>query len=132
MPGQPSRREMTGPVVGKSMGHRVTSYSGGCLPTNRIRVGFYLRPVSFQQTLVLDASAPTAQVDRLLTDADVFDALAGQMVYVARQRGRPALSSDPGGLHRVDAALDVDLLQTTLALVGRSQWCAAGPGGGRH
>lgn len=57
----------------------------------------------------LDAAAAD-QVDRLLTDAGVFDALAGHIVHVARLRGWPALSADPGRLHRVDPALEVDLL----------------------
>lgn len=55
----------------------------------------------------LDAAA-AAQVDRLLIDARVFDALAGQVVHTARQRGWPALSADPGRLHRVDPTLDVE------------------------
>ncbi len=40
----------------------------------------------------------------------VFDALAGHVVYVARQRGWPALTDDPGRLHRVDPGLEVELL----------------------
>ena len=55
----------------------------------------------------LDA-ATAAHVDQLLTDADVFDALAGHVVYTARHRGWPALSADPGRLHRVDRTLDVE------------------------
>lgn len=50
------------------------------------------------------------RVDQLLTDADMFDALAGQVVHVCRQRGWPALSADPGRLHRLDPALEVDQL----------------------
>jgi hypothetical protein len=57
----------------------------------------------------LDA-ATAAQVDQLLIDADVFDALAGHVVYITRHRGWPALSADPGRLRRVDPALDIDLL----------------------
>jgi len=57
----------------------------------------------------LDA-AGAAAVDRLLERAGVFDALAGQVVYVARQRGWPALTDDPGRLHRVDPDLEVELL----------------------
>lgn len=55
----------------------------------------------------LDAAA-AARVDQLLTDADVFDALAGHVVYIARHRGWPALSADPGRLHRIDRTLDVE------------------------
>jgi len=57
----------------------------------------------------LDAAA-AAQVVLLLTDADVFDAMAGHVVYVTRARGWPALSADPGRLRRVDPALEIDLL----------------------
>lgn len=57
----------------------------------------------------LDAAA-AAQVDQLLTEADVFDAMAGHVVYVARQRGWPALSADPGRLRRVDPTVEIDLL----------------------
>lgn len=56
----------------------------------------------------LDAAA--AQVDQLLINADVFDAMAGHVVHVTRQRGWPALSADPGRLHRVDPAVLLDLL----------------------
>jgi len=42
----------------------------------------------------LDAAA-AAEVDQLLADADVFNALAGHVVYIAHQRGWPALSADP-------------------------------------
>jgi hypothetical protein len=38
---------------GQELGHCVTTtYGGGRLPTHRIRVLFYMRPISFQQTLV--------------------------------------------------------------------------------
>lgn len=58
-----------------------------------------------------EVDAATAyQVDQLLLAADVFDALAAHVVYVARQRGWPALSADPGRLLRINAALDIDLL----------------------
>ena len=57
----------------------------------------------------LDAAA-AAQVDQLLIDADVFDAMAGHVVHVTRQRGWPALSADPGRLRRVDPAVLLDLL----------------------
>lgn len=55
----------------------------------------------------LDAVAAN-QVDQLLTDAGVFDALAGHVVHIAR--GWPALTADPGRLHRVDPTLEVDPL----------------------
>ena len=57
----------------------------------------------------LDAAA-AAQVDQLLGAVGVFDALAGHVVHVARQRGWPALTADPGRLHRVASGLEVDLL----------------------
>ena len=60
-------------------------------------------------SVVLDAAA-AAQVDQLLGAAGVFDALAGHVVHVARQRGWPALTADPGRLHRVAPDLEVDLL----------------------
>lgn len=57
----------------------------------------------------LDA-ATAAQVDQLLLDAEVFDATAGHVVQVARQRGWPALSADPGRLRHVDPAIAVDVI----------------------
>ena len=57
----------------------------------------------------LDAVS-AAEVDQLLTDAGVFDALAGHVVHLARRRGWPALTADPGRLQRVDPALAVDVL----------------------
>lgn len=57
----------------------------------------------------LDAGAAAA-VDRLLERAGVFDALAGHVVHIARQRGWPVLTDDPGRLHRVDPSLEVELL----------------------
>lgn len=57
----------------------------------------------------LDATA-AGQVDQLLLDADVFDGCAGHVIYIARTRGWPALSADPGRLRRVDPALQLDLL----------------------
>lgn len=44
----------------------------------------------------LDA-ANARQVDQLLTDADVFDATAGHVVHIARQRSWPALAPTPAG-----------------------------------
>ncbi|MDP8928447.1 MAG: hypothetical protein M3O70_07690 [Actinomycetota bacterium] len=57
----------------------------------------------------LDA-ATAGQVDQLLLGADVFDAMAGHVVHVARKRGWPALSADPGRLRRVAPEIVVDLL----------------------
>lgn len=57
----------------------------------------------------LDTGAAAA-VDGLLDSAGVFDALAGQVVHVKRQRGWPALTDDPGRLHRLAPDLQVDLL----------------------
>lgn len=57
----------------------------------------------------LDATS-ARQVDQLLTDVDAFDALAGHVVHVSRQRRWPALSADPGRLRRLDPTLPVDLL----------------------
>ncbi|HEY6424727.1 MAG TPA: PIN domain-containing protein [Pseudonocardiaceae bacterium] len=55
-------------------------------------------------------SATADRVDQLLLAANVFDALAGHVVHVARQRGWPALTADPGRLHRIHPTLEVDLL----------------------
>ncbi|MGH3530065.1 MAG: hypothetical protein ACRDS0_28450 [Pseudonocardiaceae bacterium] len=57
----------------------------------------------------LDA-ATADQVDQLLLAAGVFDALAAHVVYVARQRGWPALTDDPGRLRRIDPDIQLDLL----------------------
>lgn len=56
----------------------------------------------------LDAAA-AGQVDRLLLEADVFDGCAGHVVHVARTRGWPALTADPGRLRRVDSEVQLDL-----------------------
>jgi len=57
----------------------------------------------------LDA-AMAGQVDQLLLNADVFDGCAGHVVHIARTRGWPALSADPGRLRRVDRTVEIDLL----------------------
>lgn len=57
----------------------------------------------------LDA-ATADQVDQLLLAADVFDGCAGHVVHIARTRGWPALSADPGRLRRVDREVQLDLL----------------------
>jgi predicted nucleic acid-binding protein len=43
----------------------------------------------------LDAMG-AGQVDQLLIAADVFDGCAGHIVHVARSRGWPVLTADPG------------------------------------
>ena len=53
--------------------------------------------------------------DRLLIDtthhrAGVFDPVASCVVSLCRERGWPALSSDPARLRRLDPDLDIDLL----------------------
>lgn len=55
-------------------------------------------------------AATAYQVDQLLLAANVFDALAPHVVYVAQQRGWPALSADPGRLLHVNPTLEVNLL----------------------
>ncbi|MGH3429458.1 MAG: hypothetical protein ACRDQZ_18140 [Mycobacteriales bacterium] len=61
--------------------------------------------------VVGEIDAATAyQIDQLLLAADAFDALAAHVVYVAGQRGWPALSADPDLLLRINPALEVDLL----------------------
>lgn len=57
----------------------------------------------------LDA-ASARQVDQLLTDANMFDAMAGHVVHAAQHRGWPALSADPNRLRRLDPAVPIDLL----------------------
>ncbi len=55
-------------------------------------------------------SVTAERVDRLLADADAFDALAGHVIHTARHRGWPALSADPGRLRRLDPNLPIDRL----------------------
>lgn len=57
----------------------------------------------------LDATA-ARHVDQLLLQADVFDACAGHIAHIAGTRGWPVLTADPGRLHRVDPALELELL----------------------
>ena len=57
----------------------------------------------------LDAVS-VGQVDQLLMETDVFDGCAGHIIHVARTRGWPALTADPGRLRRIDSALELDLL----------------------
>ncbi|MBV9141568.1 MAG: hypothetical protein JO115_11735 [Pseudonocardiales bacterium] len=55
-------------------------------------------------------STDAAAIERRLEATNTFDVLAGWVVHACRQRGWPALSVDPGGLRRVDPALEIDLL----------------------
>lgn len=55
-------------------------------------------------------SAMAEQVERLLLEANAFDALAGHVIHIARQRGWPVLTADPGRLQRIAPDLDLDLL----------------------
>lgn len=51
-----------------------------------------------------------AKVARLLGDPGMWDGTVGHVILVARQRGWPVLTTDPGRLHRIAPDLDVDLL----------------------
>jgi hypothetical protein len=42
--------------------------------------------------------------------SEAWDGTAGQAILVARQRGWPVLTADPGRLHRIAPDLDLDLL----------------------
>lgn len=50
------------------------------------------------------------RVAALLTEAGCFDACAGHVILVARERGWPVLTTDPGRLTRIAPDLDLDLL----------------------
>lgn len=50
------------------------------------------------------------KVAKLLAESGAWDGTAGHVVLVARQRGWPVLSADPGRLRRIAPDLDVDLL----------------------
>jgi hypothetical protein len=63
----------------------------------------------------IDAAA-VYQVDRLLLSANLFDAHAAHVVYVARAQGWPALSDDPDRLLRISPALEVDLVGSGLSV----------------
>ena len=69
------------------------------------------RLVDHSQVVVRElthAEAPV--VAKLLADARCFDAAAGHVILVARQRGWPVLTADPGRLQRIAPDLDLDLL----------------------
>ena len=53
-------------------------------------------------------SDTTTGADLLMTPAGVWDATAAIVVRVARHRGWPVLSADPGRLRRIDPALDIE------------------------
>lgn len=50
------------------------------------------------------------QVADLLDKARMWDVTAGHVIYVARRRGWPVLTADPGRLQRIAPDLDLDLL----------------------
>ncbi len=50
------------------------------------------------------------EVARLLAESEGWDGTAGHVILVARQRGWPVLTADPGRLHRIAPDLDLDLL----------------------
>lgn len=50
------------------------------------------------------------KVARLLAESGTWDATAGHVILVARQRGWPVLSADMERLQRIAPDLDVDLL----------------------
>jgi hypothetical protein len=54
--------------------------------------------------------AQTPEVARLLAESKAWDGTAGHVILVARQRGWPMLTADPGRLHRIAPDLDLDLL----------------------
>lgn len=61
--------------------------------------------------VLADADAVTArQIEAVLRARSVFDGLAGHVVVVARARGWPVLTADPGRLRRLDPEVVVDLL----------------------
>ena len=56
------------------------------------------------------SSAEALKVIRLLDESRAWDGIAGQVILMARQRGWPVLTTDPGRLQRIAPDLDVDLL----------------------
>ncbi|WP_018333425.1 PIN domain-containing protein [Actinomycetospora chiangmaiensis] len=57
----------------------------------------------------LDPST-AAEVAALLADTSTFDVGTGHVCVIARQRGWPVITSDPGRLRRVDPDVDVLLV----------------------
>lgn len=56
------------------------------------------------------SSAEALKVIGLLDESRAWDGIAGQVILVARQRGWPVLTTDPGRLQRIAPDLDVNLL----------------------
>ncbi|MBV9314696.1 MAG: hypothetical protein JO100_13430 [Pseudonocardia sp.] len=54
--------------------------------------------------------AQAREVARLLAESQAWDGTAGHMILIARERGWPVLTADPGRLHRIARDLDLDLL----------------------
>ena len=100
--------------------HRANPVDAAHLPTLALAevravrpdAGAQLAEVIGHSSVVLDELDATAarHVDQLLLRADVFDACAGHIAYVARTRGWPTLTADPGRLRRVDPVLELELL----------------------
>jgi hypothetical protein len=56
------------------------------------------------------SSAEALNVIQLLDESQAWDGIAGHVILMARQRGWPVLTSDPGRLRRIAPNLDVNLL----------------------
>lgn len=56
------------------------------------------------------SSADAAGVEELLAASRNFDVVAGWVVYLCRQRGWNALTTDPGRLRRIDPQVPTELL----------------------
>jgi hypothetical protein len=56
------------------------------------------------------SSADAAGVEELLAASRTFDVMAGWVVYLCRQRGWNALTTDPGRLQRIDPQISIELL----------------------
>jgi hypothetical protein len=56
------------------------------------------------------SSADALKVIHLLDEPRTWDGIAGQVILVARHRGWPVLTTDPGRLQRIAPDLDIDLL----------------------
>jgi hypothetical protein len=68
-------------------------------------------PVAFllARTTVVDLTQPVAKIlGRMLGATRTKDVIDAHVVFLARERGWPVLSSDPGGLHRMDPTLVVE------------------------
>ncbi|MGH3803356.1 MAG: hypothetical protein ACRDTD_25150 [Pseudonocardiaceae bacterium] len=55
-------------------------------------------------------STDAAAVEQALKATNTFDVLAGWVVHACRQRGWPALTTDPARLRRLDPTVPIDLL----------------------